>query len=152
NLLIPESSHSLTTPAQQALAMHPHDILPPFPAGRRMQFSTIGIISRRDNRDIIDSLTSLTAFLEKQPGLSIVVDDNVSALLDPHPFRVCAREKMGELCELVIVVGGDGSMLKAAPVLAEQNLPVVGINRGRLGFLTDILPDDIETRLGPILS
>jgi NAD+ kinase len=117
-----------------------------------MQFSTIGIISRRDNRDIIDSLSILTTFLLKQPGLSIVVDENVSGILQPHSYRVCPREQMGDICELVIVVGGDGSMLKAAPVLAEQNLPVVGINRGRLGFLTDILPDEIELRLGPILA
>jgi NAD+ kinase len=117
-----------------------------------MQFSTIGIISRRDNRDIVDSLNTLTAFLQKQRGLDIVVDENVSGLLQPHAFRVCACEEMGDLCELVIVVGGDGSMLKAAAVLAEQNLPVVGINRGRLGFLTDILPDDIEQGLAPILA
>ncbi|MDR0781981.1 MAG: NAD(+) kinase [Pseudomonadales bacterium] len=117
-----------------------------------MQFSTIGIISRRDNRDIVDSLNVLTAFLQQQKGVDIVVDDNVSELLAPHSFRVCAREAMGELCELVIVVGGDGSMLKAAAVLAEQKLPVVGINRGRLGFLTDILPDAIEQSLGPILA
>jgi NAD+ kinase len=117
-----------------------------------MQFSTIGIISRRDNRGIVDSLNTLTAFLQKQQRLDIVVDENVSDLLQPHSFRVCAREEMGNLCELVIVVGGDGSMLKAAAVLAEQKLPVVGINRGRLGFLTDILPDEIEQNLGPILA
>jgi NAD+ kinase len=117
-----------------------------------MQFSTIGIISGRDNRDIIDSLTTLTVFLQRQRGLDIVVDENVSGLLEPHAFRVCAREAMGSVCELVIVVGGDGSMLKSAAVLAEQDLPVVGINRGHLGFLTDILPDEIEQSLGQILG
>lgn len=76
----------------------------------------------------------------------------MAALLDMHPFEVCPREEMGKVCQLVIVVGGDGSMLKAAPVLAEQDLPVVGINRGRLGFLTDILPEEIETGLGRILA
>ena len=116
------------------------------------QFSTIGLISRRDNRDIIDSLHTLIAFLEHRPSTRIVLDDAVSGLLGEHPYKVCPRESMGEVCELVIVVGGDGSMLKAAIVLAEQDIPVVGINRGRLGFLTDILPDDIEQSLGQILS
>ncbi|HHX81848.1 MAG TPA: NAD(+) kinase, partial [Pseudomonadaceae bacterium] len=50
------------------------------------------------------------------------------------------------------VVGGDGSMLKAAATLADQGLPVVGINRGRLGFLTDIIPEEIETSLDLILD
>ena len=117
-----------------------------------MQFSTIGIISRRDNRDIIDSLLALTGFLQSRPGVQIVVDENVSALLEPHHFLVSPRENMGQCCQLVIVVGGDGSMLKAASVLADQAIPVVGINRGRLGFLTDILPDDIEQGLGQILA
>jgi NAD+ kinase len=116
------------------------------------QFSTIGIISRRDNRDIIDSLLALTSFLQHRPATSIVLDDAVSGLLGKHDFRVCAREQMGDHCDLVIVIGGDGSMLKAAIVLAEQDIPVVGINRGRLGFLTDILPEDIEQSLGQILS
>jgi len=116
------------------------------------RFRNIGIISRRDNRDIVDSLNTLTGFLQKQQGINIVVDDNVSDLLQPHSFRVCPRREMGTVCELVIVVGGDGSMLKAAAVLAEQGLPVVGINRGRLGFLTDILPDEIESSLGQILA
>jgi NAD+ kinase len=116
------------------------------------QFSTIGIISRRDNRDIIDSLHTLTGFLQRRPDTRIVLDDAVSGLLGDHDFQVCARERMGEVCQLVIVIGGDGSMLKAAIVLAEQNIPVVGINRGRLGFLTDILPEEIEQSLGEILS
>src|SRR5690606_203557 len=81
-----------------------------------------------------------------------VVDDNVSALLPSHAYQVSTRERIGQVCDLVIVVGGDGSMLKAATVLAEQSVPVVGINRGRLGFLTDILPDEIEQGLSQILA
>ena len=48
---------------------------------------------------------------------------------------------LGEIRDLVIV-GGDGSLLGAARALAKFNTPVLGINRGRLGFLTDISPDD----------
>lgn len=116
------------------------------------QFSSIGIISRRDNRDIIDSLQALTAFLQSRSGTTIVVDDAVSGLLGKHDFEVCAREQLGQRCDLCIVIGGDGSMLKVASTLAEQRVPVVGINRGRLGFLTDIVPEEIEHSLGPILD
>lgn len=116
------------------------------------QFSTIGLISRRDNRDIVDTLLQVVAFLVKRPQTTLVVDESVGGLLGTHKFAVIPREQMGEQCELVIVVGGDGSMLKAATLLAEQDIPVVGINRGRLGFLTDILPDDIEHALDQILA
>jgi NAD+ kinase len=116
------------------------------------QFSTIGIISRRDNQDITDSLQVLTNYLQQRPGTRVVVDEFVSGLLGEHGFEVCPRERMGEYCQLVIVVGGDGSMLKAASILADQDLPVVGINRGRLGFLTDIIPEDIEQSLSEILA
>jgi len=116
------------------------------------QFSTVGIIGRHDNKDIIDSLLVLTAFLQRQSSIRIVLDDSISALLGKHSFEVCARENMGSLCELVIVVGGDGSMLKTASILADQDIPVVGINRGRLGFLTDILPEEIEHSLSEILA
>jgi NAD+ kinase len=115
------------------------------------QFSTIGLISRRDNRDIVDTLLTLVSFLLKRQ-LTLVVDESVAGLLGTHQFAVVPREEIGQHCQLVIVVGGDGSMLKAANALAEQDIPVVGINRGRLGFLTDILPDDIEHALGQILD
>ncbi|MES2625603.1 MAG: NAD(+) kinase [Pseudomonadota bacterium] len=116
------------------------------------QFSSIGLIGRQDNRSIIDSLVALTVFLQQRPHIKIIVDDAVSALLGTHDFEVCPIDRMGARCTLVIVVGGDGSMLKAAAQLAEQNIPVVGVNRGRLGFLTDILPEEIEKTLGPMLD
>jgi len=116
------------------------------------QFPTIGLISRRDNRDIVDTLLLVASFLGKRQGTTIVVDESVDGLLGTHKFEVVQREQMGQRCQLVIVVGGDGSMLKAATLLAEQDIPVVGINRGRLGFLTDILPDDIESALDQILD
>jgi NAD+ kinase len=119
---------------------------------RMQQFSSIGIIGRRDNRDILDSLQALTCFLQQHPRIAVVVDEAVSGLLGKHSFRVCAREQMGQHCELAIVIGGDGSMLKVASTLAEQGVPVVGINRGRLGFLTDIVPEEIEHSLGAILD
>lgn len=63
-----------------------------------------------------------------------------------------AFETLGEECELVIVVGGDGSMLKTARELVDSRVPLLGINRGHLGFLTDIRPTEIDTRIPPILA
>ena len=61
-------------------------------------------------------------------------------------------EHLGARCDLVLVVGGDGTFLHAARVLAEHDVALVGINLGRLGFLVDILPDEIEARLEQILD
>lgn len=116
------------------------------------QFSTIGVISRRDNPELVDTLVAVTAFLQRRPHTRVIVDEAVSALLGMHPYEIMTREELAVVCQLVIVVGGDGSMLKAAPLMAEHGLPVVGINRGRLGFLTDIRPEEIELALGPILE
>ena len=67
-------------------------------------------------------------------------------------IRSIERSLLGGACDLVIVVGGDGSLLHAAQVLAKYNVPVVGVNRGRLGFLTDIYPDDLNLTLSHILA
>jgi NAD+ kinase len=50
---------------------------------------------------------------------------------------------MGERAELVIAVGGDGTLLYAARLVARTNVPLLGVNRGRLGFLTDVMPQDL---------
>lgn len=59
---------------------------------------------------------------------------------------------MGDKSDLIVVVGGDGSLLSAARMAIQVNTPVIGVNRGRLGFLTDILPQDIETQLSDVLE
>ena len=59
---------------------------------------------------------------------------------------------LGQLCDLVVVVGGDGSLLGAARTLCHSGTLVLGVNRGRLGFLTDISPDELEARVGEVLD
>jgi NAD+ kinase len=63
-----------------------------------------------------------------------------------------SRKILGEVCDLVIVVGGDGSMLGAARALARHKVPVLGVNRGSLGFLTDIRPDELELKVAQVLE
>jgi NAD+ kinase len=57
-----------------------------------------------------------------------------------------------ESIDLVVVIGGDGSILSACRKIASSNVPLLGINLGRLGFLTDITPDEIELRVAPVLA
>ena len=115
------------------------------------QFSTIGLTGR-NSKDIVDSLLLLTRFLEVSVQADIVLDVNIAGLLGDKSYLVSPLEKLASQCDLVVVVGGDGSLLQVASVLAEHDLPVIGINRGRLGFLTDILPDELEASLGKVLA
>ena len=115
------------------------------------QFKTIGLTAR-NNIDIVDSLQAVIRFLEQNSGTNILLDENIANLLDGNKHPLFSMDNLGSNFDLVIVVGGDGSLLQVASSLADHDLPVTGINRGTLGFLTDILPGDIESTLQPILD
>ncbi|WP_160153836.1 NAD(+) kinase [Microbulbifer sp. ALW1] len=115
------------------------------------EFHSIGLIGRHESDSAVQSLKRLKTFLEKG-GYQVVLDNETAASFVADGVRVTSKEKLGELCDLVIVVGGDGSLLAAARALAKFSVPLLGINRGRLGFLTDISPDEIETKVGEVLA
>ncbi len=114
-------------------------------------FRNIGLIGRPGNLAVADTLTQVHHFLE-QRGLHVIYDEDTAALLGNTVVQRCSRAVMGEACDLVIVVGGDGSMLHAARELVRFGTPVLGINRGRLGFLTDVAPDQLNDKLAAVLS
>jgi len=72
----------------------------------------------------------LVHYLKHTANVDIVLDVNVASLLDDHAFRVAPIQKLAGKCDLVIVVGGDGSLLQVASILAEHDLPVIGIIGG----------------------
>ena len=114
------------------------------------QFRNIGVMGR-DGSGVVDSLSVLIGFLHSR-GLTIVLEEEIASLMPAHDLRIASRKMMGEICDLIIVVGGDGSLLGAARSLAMHDVPVLGINRGRLGFLTDVLPEEIEKQVGAVLE
>ena len=114
-------------------------------------FRNIGLIGRVDSAAAQDSVTALVALLE-QRAYTVILEEQTSTALGSHTLQVATRKLIGEVCDLVIVVGGDGSLLGAARDLSRHDVPVLGINRGRLGFLTDIAPEDIEHDVGLVLE
>jgi len=114
-------------------------------------FKRIGLVGRPDHSGVVDSLTRLLAFLGEQ-DVSIVLDDVTAGLIKNPGVIECKREELSKHCDLVIVVGGDGSMLNVAKYVASDRVPVIGINRGNLGFLTDVLPDEIEAKIAEVLA
>ena len=115
-------------------------------------FATIGLIGRKQHPGVTESLRTLVEFLARRPLTRLLLDEAVDNILCHPGQEVCSPEVMATKCDLVIVVGGDGSMLKVAPLMAEHGVPVIGVNRGSLGFMTDILPEQAEQRITAILA
>lgn len=104
----------------------------------------------RANPGVSDSLHRLVDFLQRQ---NVSVYQDVDTLLGfDVQLPVLTKNEMGEKNDLIIVIGGDGSLLSAARMATKVNTPVIGINRGRLGFLTDILPHELETKISAVLA
>ena len=114
-------------------------------------FRSIGLIGRLGSGRVVDTMRRLKRFLLEK-GHTVILEDAVADMLPGHQLQVCSRKMLGDLCDLVIVVGGDGSLLGAARALCHSNVPVLGVNRGGLGFLTDISPDELEERVGDVLE
>jgi NAD+ kinase len=113
-------------------------------------FQHIGIIAKQHNDPrVIATLERALAQLQAL-GVQAHLEDATARMLGrPDGSEIGT---LGLRCDLVLVVGGDGTFLHAARELADFDLALVGINLGRLGFLVDILPDEIEHRLEQILS
>lgn len=114
-------------------------------------FRNIGLVGRLGSSSVIQSLNLIIPFLQEQ-GLNVIVDKAISESVVKHGLQESSLRMMGESCDLVIVVGGDGTLLGAARELAPCKVPVLGINRGNLGFLTDIKPDQACEKIAEVLN
>ncbi|WP_370978493.1 NAD(+) kinase [Agaribacterium sp. ZY112] len=114
-------------------------------------FSHIGLLGRRDSESTKYSLNRLIDFLSKR-DVQMYLDEETSLEMPECKLPIKSRGELAKVCDLVIVVGGDGSLLAAARAFAGHNVKILGINRGRLGFLTDISPEEIEYKVGEVLE
>ncbi len=116
-------------------------------------FSRIILYGRahRANIAITETLSNVAKLLKKLK-LKVVADQDTLDFFPNLKLPLINRTDMGQVGDIIVVVGGDGSMLSAARLAIKVNVPVVGINRGRLGFLTDISPDDINNQFHALLN
>lgn len=118
----------------------------------KFPFETVALIGKYKSPEIAAPLLRLGEFLSGR-GLDVVVDTLTAEILGEHPFRVCKLEDMScAPLDLVIVLGGDGTMLNIARMLAPCQVPLVGVNQGRLGFLTDISLNTVRQTLASVLD
>lgn len=124
------------------------------------QFQVAGIVGKQhQDPQLAATIARLAAHLQRC-GVAMRCDPQAAAALaaqgDGTPAALAGETlplgELGAACDLIIVVGGDGTLLHAARELAPANVPLLGINLGRLGFLVDISPDHLEERLDQILA
>ncbi|WP_432452156.1 MULTISPECIES: NAD(+) kinase [unclassified Agarivorans] len=114
-------------------------------------FNTIGLIGKPHHEGANNTLTALYQWLKKQ-SFTVLVEEITGAQLAISDLPLVSITNLGEQADLAIVVGGDGNMLGAARVLADYDIAVIGVNRGNLGFLTDLDPDNFEQPLQQVLN
>jgi NAD+ kinase len=115
------------------------------------QFKTIALIGKHKNPDIVAPLLSLGQYLEDR-NLEVLLDSLTAATMEEPKYPAMTIEDIGRYADLAIVLGGDGTMLNIARKLAPFKVPLVGINQGRLGFLTDLSIDTMFETLGSMLD
>lgn len=119
------------------------------------QFASIGLIGRLESDRAKYSVERLIRFLSSR-RLHIIIEQRSAEIINANEHypevEVASMAELGKRCDLAIVIGGDGSLLSGARDLVQYNVPLLGVNRGRLGFLTDIVPEDIEQKVAEVLA
>lgn len=116
------------------------------------QFQTIGIIGKWNDADKVGpTIQRLDRYLRTRQ-VEVLFDERSARMLSGRRVRGFDLDALGQRCDLAVVVGGDGTLLHAARSLAAMDVPLVGINLGRLGFLVDVSPETIEVCMEQILA
>ena len=114
------------------------------------QFRTVALIGKYQSPDISGPLLALADFLERR-GITVLIEEGTALSLGADG-KPASYETIGTGADLAIVLGGDGTMLNAARRLAEYRVPLVGVNQGRLGFMTDIAREDMIAGITALLD
>jgi NAD+ kinase len=114
-------------------------------------FSTVALIGKYQSPEIAEALLTLARFLRSR-GCTVLVEQGTAGTTGASGFAVAPYESIGDRADLAIVLGGDGTILHTARRLAEFDVPLVGVNQGRLGFMTDISNESMLERIGEMLD
>lgn len=125
--------------------------MPPSKPLKSLTYKTVAIVGKQFASNIAGALTELAAFLQAT-GRKVVFEAETAKNLGFKGFAALTPAEIGQQADAAIVVGGDGTMLGIARVLAPYNVPLIGINQGRLGFMTDISIDQMIPVLTEMLS
>jgi NAD+ kinase len=114
-------------------------------------FKTVAVVGKSDAANLPDVLDQLGAVLRAR-GITVVMDPATAGASRARPDAVVEMQALPAKADLAIVVGGDGSLIGCARLMAEHSVPLVGVNLGRLGFLTDIPADSVGPAIESVLE
>jgi len=113
-------------------------------------FKSIALVGNAGDLRVSECMLSLASHIYGR-GIRPLVDPGVGLAFKPDTVVPCPEPAFATRADLIIAIGGDGTLLYAARLVAAHSVPLLGINRGRLGFLTDVSPnsmlEDIDTVL-----
>ncbi len=112
------------------------------------KFKNITVISKKDDKNVAETLKSVVSFLEDRQ-FNYFLDKNSAKLISSKKNTI--EDTLPDNCDIALIIGGDGTLLSAAQTCADKNVPICGINKGKLGFLADIPPDKVNEDLKHIL-
>jgi NAD+ kinase len=114
-------------------------------------FKTVAVVGKSDAASLPDVLDQLVGVLRKRQ-ITIVMDPLTAGASRERAHATAEMNELPARADLAIVVGGDGTLISCARLMAERNVPLVGVNLGRLGFLTDIPADGLEAAIESVLD
>jgi NAD+ kinase len=115
------------------------------------QFNRIGLWGEFSDRSVGELATLLSAHLVTR-GMQVFAPRDVHDWPDSHAIQLVSSTEFREHVDLLVAIGGDGNLLRASRCIAGCDVPIIGVNRGRLGFLTDVKPDQMVAALDAILD
>ena len=116
----------------------------------KSQFRHVALIGKYQAHGSRSALESIAHFLSAQ-GCDVAIEKDTAGNTGLTQYPILDVASIGQHCDLGLVVGGDGTMLGIGRLLAQFGVPLVGINQGRLGFITDIAFENYQSVLEPIL-
>ena len=115
------------------------------------RFKHVAVVGKHQARGIRSVLEEIVDYLTRQ-GLDVSLERDTALNTGISGYDALTPAELGQHCDLAVVVGGDGTMLGFAREMARHGTPLVGINKGRLGFITDIPIERFSEAMGPILA
>jgi NAD+ kinase len=127
--------------------MHIYDLMP----AMKSVFKNIALIGKFMNPETNEQVGVLARFLAEQQ-VGVVVEENTAEQSMLQDYATAPIAEIGKNVDLAIVLGGDGTMLTAARSFVEHDIPLIGVNRGRFGFLTDLAAENMLEGIAQILA
>ncbi len=108
----------------------------------------IGVVSRLDRPEALDAVSEIMEYLD-QKGVETLVEEETALAMETPGVSI----SLGELdADFIITIGGDGTILRTVMGLDKPETPILGVNMGSRGFLTEILPEDLKVAIERILN